>query len=63
MPFWSDRAYARQCAGQDWSKYEPTVIPLEAFLERRLPGIAADGLLVGTHWNVQLCGYEIEPLE
>jgi hypothetical protein len=23
----------------------------------------ADGLLVGTNWNVHLCGYEIEPLK
>jgi hypothetical protein len=63
MPFWSDRAYARQCSKGDWSHYEPTSIPLALFLERWLTGMAADGCLVGTNWNAQLCGYEIEPLE
>ena len=63
MPFWSDRAYAAQCAREDWSEYEPTAIPLELFLERWLPGMAGDDCLVGTNWNAQLCGDEIEPLE
>ena len=62
MPFWSDRAYAKQCAKEDWSDYEPTPIPLELFLELWLPGMAGDGYLVGTNWSAQLCGHEIEPL-
>jgi hypothetical protein len=61
MPFWSDRAYAKQCAKEDWAHYEPTPIPLELFLERWLVGMGADGCLVGTNWNAQLCGHEIEP--
>ncbi len=63
MPFWSDRAYAKQCAKADWSHYEPTPIPLALFLERWLPGMAGDGSLVGTNWSAQLCGHEIKPLE
>ena len=63
MPFWSDRAYAKQCAKEDWSHYEPTPIPLKLFLEGWLTGMAADGCLVGTNWNAQLCGHEIEPSE
>jgi hypothetical protein len=62
MPFWSDRAYAKQCAKDDWSDYEPTSIPLVLFVGEWLPGMAADRCLVGTNWNAQLCGYEIEPL-
>ena len=61
MPFWSDRAYAKQCAKEQWSHYEPTTIPLALFLERWLPGMEADECLVGTNWNADLCGYEIEP--
>jgi len=38
MPFWSDRAYAKQCAKDEWSEYEPTEIPLDLFLEHWLPG-------------------------
>jgi hypothetical protein len=63
MPFWSDHAYARQCANKAWADYEPTPIPLEMFLEHWLPGMAGDDLLVGTNWNAQRCGHEIEPLE
>jgi hypothetical protein len=63
MPFWSDRAYAKQCAKEEWSHYEATPIPLDLFLERWLPGIADDGRLVGTNWNAHLCGRETEPLE
>jgi len=25
--------------------------------------MSADGCIVGTNWNVHLCGYEIEPLD
>jgi hypothetical protein len=63
MPFWSDRAYAKQCAKEDWSHYEPTPIPLELFLEHWLAGMEADDCIVGTNWNAHLCGYEIEPLD
>src|SRR6266568_2627651 len=61
MPFWSDRAYAKQCAKEDWSDYEPMPIPLALFLERWLPGMDGDDCIVGRNWNVHLCGYEIEP--
>ena len=63
MPFWSDRAYARQCARASWASYMPTRIPLELFLERWLKGMAADGCMVGTNWNAQLCGQVVEPLD
>jgi hypothetical protein len=61
MPFWSDRAYAQQCAREDWSEYEPAAIPIDQFMERWLPGMAADSTLVGTNWNVQFTGYETTP--
>ena len=63
MPFWSDRAYAKQCAKDEWSVYEPTEIPLDLFLEHWLPGMEGDGYLVGTNWNAQLSGHEVEPLQ
>jgi hypothetical protein len=62
MPFWSDKAYALQCAKDEWATYRPTEITLDAFLSRWLPGMAKDHLLVGTNWNVNLCGREMEPL-
>jgi hypothetical protein len=63
MPFWSDRAYARQCAKKDWAHYEATPIPLEQFFDRWLAGMSADDCLVGTNWNSQLCGHEIHPTD
>lgn len=62
MPFWSERAYAKQCAKDDWSEYVPTEIPLDMFLKHWLPGMKAAGDIVGTNWNAHLCGYEIEPM-
>lgn len=29
MLFWSDEAYARQCAVEEWIHYKPTSIPLD----------------------------------
>ena len=63
MPFWSDRASAKQCAKDDWAAYVPTVIPLQEFMEQWLPGLAEDGLFVGTNWDTELAGVEIEPME
>jgi len=63
MPFWSDLAYAKQCAKNEWADYKPTPIPLEMFLERWLTGMSADNSLVGTNWSANLCGCEVEPAE
>ena len=63
IPFWSDRAYAARCAVDEWAVYSPESIPLEAFLEAWLPGMAEEGTLVGTNWNAQLTGTEVDPLD
>ena len=63
MVFWSDRAYAAQCARDEWATYQPTSIPLDRFLASWLPGMAKDHLLVGTNWSVHLIGLEVPPLE
>ncbi len=63
MPFWSDRAYAQQCAQEEWANYEPAAIPLELFLGDWLPGMAEEGILAGTNWNMNLVGREVAPLD
>jgi hypothetical protein len=63
MLFWSDRAYAAQCAKDEWAAYVPTAIPLVKFLAVWLPGMANDGLLVGTNWNAHLIGLEVMPVQ
>jgi len=61
MLFWPDKAYARQCAVEEWAHYQPAAIPLNEFLELWLPGLNEDGLLAGVNWNVELVGLEVEP--
>jgi len=63
LVFWSDRAYAAQHAKEGWKDYEPTCIPLGAFVERWLPGMQKDRVLVGPNWDSHLCGQEIEAEE
>lgn len=62
MPFWSERAWARRCAQERWSRYRPRPIPLHAFLSEWLPAMARDGLRAGTDWSSELFGLEIEPM-
>jgi hypothetical protein len=63
MVFWSDRAYAAQCAKEEWAEYHPTAIPLDKFVTIWLPGLDKDGMLVGTNWNAHLIGVEVTPLQ
>jgi Protein of unknown function (DUF2750) len=61
--FWSDTAYARRAVVHGYGDCEPAEISLFDFLFRWLPGLADDGLLVGTNYTAQLHGLEFEPLE
>ena len=61
VPLWSDRAYAKQCAKNDWSIYQPFEIPLGQLLNVVLPNMHKAKVLVGTNWNAHLIGYEITP--
>jgi hypothetical protein len=61
QPFWSNSAHAAVCANADWAEYEPAAIPLFKFIIAWLTGLAEDGVLVGTNWNKNLVGHEIEP--
>lgn len=63
IPFWSDRAYAAVLIKEDWGHYKPTSMPLADFIENWLIGMYNDGLLVGTNWDANMCGKEIEPLD
>lgn len=63
MVFWSDKAYAKECAKEEWAEYEVTDIPLELFVKNWLTGLDEDGILVGVNWDGNLIGYETEPIE
>lgn len=64
LPFWSDRAYAARFEAGGGAPRDPAVaeaIDLEPFLLRLLPALESDRRLVGTNWNRQGCGLEVEP--
>ncbi|GAA4304134.1 hypothetical protein GCM10023183_17270 [Nibribacter koreensis] len=61
--FWSEKALARACSKDGWKNYTPTEIPLSEFLENWCVGMDNDGLLLGTNFDQNMFGHEIEPLD
>lgn len=63
IPLWSQPEGARaHCVGE-WSEYKPVPIALDEFLDDWLPGMHEDLLFIGTNWNSDLEGPEVEPLD
>ena len=62
IPFWSDRAYAKACARDDWKSYSPTEIPIAEFLESWCVGMAENETLVGANWDPNMFGKESDAL-
>ena len=60
MPFWSAKADAESHNVEEWADFEVLDIPLDIFVEDWLLTLAEDGVLVGTNWNAQLEGKEVE---
>lgn len=63
VPFWSDRAYAKACARDEWKQFTPESIHLADFLENWCPGMAEEGNLVGANWDANLFGKESGALD
>jgi hypothetical protein len=65
QPFWSSRArveriIATVAAYRDFTPFE---ITLDVFLERWVPGLTKDGILVGVNWTGgRATGYDIAPV-
>jgi hypothetical protein len=62
-PFWSDEASARARCADEWSVYRPASLDLDLFIDTWLAGMSEDGVLVGTNWDAELSGLEVEPEE
>lgn len=62
IPFWSDRAYAKACAKDDWRDYSATEIPLSEFLESWCVDMADEGVLAGVNWDANMFGKEVGAL-
>lgn len=58
IPFWSDRAYAKICARDDWKGYLPVEIPLAEFLEGWCIEMADNEVLAGINWDANMFGKE-----
>ncbi|MEY8868008.1 DUF2750 domain-containing protein [Meridianimaribacter flavus] len=61
--FWAEKVLAKSCAKDEWKKHKVTEIPLAEFMENWCVGMANDGLLIGTQFDQNLFGFEIEPLD
>ncbi|WP_295792084.1 DUF2750 domain-containing protein [Mucilaginibacter sp.] len=62
IPFWSDRAYAKACATNEWKGYVPTQIPLAEFLESWCVEMANEEVLAGVNWDANMFGNESNAL-
>jgi hypothetical protein len=60
--FWSDQAYAKRQAKEEWENYIPREINLDQ-LNNVLRSIHNDNDLIGLNWDANLCGIELEPIE
>lgn len=61
--FWSKKALAEKSANNDWADFTAIEIPLNEFIENWCVGMSNDALLIGTDFDENLAGLEIEPLE
>jgi hypothetical protein len=61
--FWAESVLANSCRKSDWINYKLVELQLEEFIEDWCVGLYNDELLVGTSFDQNMFGYEIEPLE
>ena len=61
IPFWSSEADAKAHCSDEWASYQPEAIPLDVFCDAWLKEMYDDGLLIGTNWDSELSGPEVEP--
>jgi Protein of unknown function (DUF2750) len=66
MPFWSKRSRAEKVVAgvPAYAGFDVVEVTVEEWRERWLPGLEADGLLVGINWSgPHATGYDITPAE
>ena len=64
QPFWSSRSRAEQIirTAPAYAGFEPFKVSWADFCARWVPGLTADGLLVGVNWSgKRAVGYDLEP--
>jgi hypothetical protein len=66
MPFWSTESRTNRIVGSiaAYRGFMPVRLDLPQFVERWLPGLERDGLLVGLNWSgTHATGYDMSPAE
>ena len=63
LPLWTSEEAARAHCVDEWVDYKPMPIDLETFFEEWVNDLGEDGVLIGTNWNDDLDGLEVDPLE
>jgi hypothetical protein len=61
--FWSEKALANSCIKNGWEEYKLTEISLSEFIENWCIGMDNDELLVGTNFDQNMFGFEIDPFD
>ena len=61
--FWSEKELANSCIDEEWKNYQISEVKISDFLENWCVGMSNDELIVGTNFDRNLFGYEIEPLD
>lgn len=61
--FWSEAAMAKALISKEWSNYKVEEISLASFLENWCIGMYNDETYAGTNFDMNLFGFEADPLE
>jgi hypothetical protein len=61
--FWSEKAQAKSCVKDDWHDYKPVEISLSDFIEYWCVNLSNDGYLIGSNFDQNMFGHEVDPLE
>lgn len=64
QPFWSSRSRVARTIKSvpAYKGFEPEEIPLNVFLDKWVPVLESEGLLVGVNWSgPRATGYDLEP--
>ncbi len=63
LPLWSSESYARAHCVEEWQDYQPVAISLDDFFDEWVNDLQGDGVLIGTNWNADMEGAEVDPIE
>lgn len=63
IPVWPHPEYAKLCADEHWKGNNPSSIELQVFIEKWLPGMEKDGLLVAVFPTPSGKSVQVSPTE